>query len=90
LERVSLRIHGRVQGVWYRASTQKQAAALGLSGFVRNVADGSVEAVAEGPREQLEALIAWCREGPPHARVSEVESRFGDATGEFDDFRVTR
>lgn len=85
-----MRIHGRVQGVWYRASTQKQAAALGLSGFVRNVADGSVEAVAEGPREQLEALIAWCREGPPHARVSEVESRFGDATGEFDDFRVTR
>ena len=90
MQRVNLRIRGRVQGVYYRASTQREARALGLTGWVRNRPDGSVEALAEGPRPALERLIAWCEEGPPAARVTDVEQTWSDATNEFDDFRVLR
>ena len=68
-----LRIHGRVQGVFFRNWTVEQAEALGVSGWVRNRRDGSVEAVAFGTAEAVEALIARCREGPPAARVERVE-----------------
>ena len=70
--RVRLRIRGRVQGVFYRDSTQREAQRLGLYGWVRNRSDGSVEAVAQGPPERVAALIDWCHEGPPLARVAEV------------------
>jgi acylphosphatase len=70
--RVRLRIRGRVQGVFYRDSTQREAQRLGLHGWVRNRSDGSVEAVAQGPPEQVAALIDWCHEGPALARVLEV------------------
>jgi len=66
-------VRGRVQGVFYRASTCDRAAGLGLVGWVRNCADGSVELEAEGPAERVEQLIAWCREGPPAAAVTRVE-----------------
>lgn len=69
---VHLRIEGRVQGVYYRASTVQQAQRLGLTGWVLNCADGAVEAWAEGPKENLEQLIAWCHQGPPGARVTNV------------------
>jgi acylphosphatase len=68
-----LRIHGRVQGVWYRGWTVEQARALGLDGWVRNREDGSVEAVAAGPAAQVEDLIARCHQGPAAARVDRVE-----------------
>jgi acylphosphatase len=84
--RLSLRIRGRVQGVGYRAATRKQARALGLRGWVRNEQDGSVTVVAEGPREQLVALRRFCDEGPPFARVDQVEAIWDDATGEFPGF----
>lgn len=84
--RLSLRIRGRVQGVGYRAATRKQARALGLRGWVRNEQDGSVTVVAEGPREALVALRRFCDEGPPFARVDQVEAIWGDATGEFPGF----
>jgi acylphosphatase len=84
--RLSLRIRGRVQGVGYRAATRKQARALGLRGWVRNEQDGSVTVVAEGPREALQALRRWCDEGPPFARVDQVEAIWDDATGEFPGF----
>jgi acylphosphatase len=71
-KRYRLQIYGRVQGVWYRASAQRKAQELGLSGWVRNEADGSVSAEAQGPEEQLEAFVAWCRQGPPHAAVERV------------------
>ena len=70
--RVRLIIRGRVQGVWYRGSAQEIARELDLTGWVRNLGDGSVELVAEGERSALEALKAWCREGPPMARVHDV------------------
>ncbi len=84
--RLSLRIRGRVQGVGYRAATRKQARILGLRGWVRNEQDGSVTVVAEGPRDQLVALRRFCDEGPPFARVDQVEAVWGDATGEFPGF----
>jgi acylphosphatase len=70
--RVRLRIRGRVQGVFYRDSTQREAQRMELRGWVRNRSDGSVEAVAQGPPERVAALIDWCHEGPPLAQVAEV------------------
>ncbi len=72
LEAVQVRIYGRVQGVWFRAWTEKMATALGLAGWVRNRADGSVEALFVGPPDDVETMVARCREGPPAARVDEV------------------
>ncbi len=69
-----LRIAGRVQGVGYRAWVAEQARALGLAGFVRNRLDGTVELVARGPREALDALAAACRFGPPAARVDRIDA----------------
>lgn len=66
-------VDGRVQGVYYRASTQEQARALGLRGWVRNLPDGRVELRAQGTRGRVEALLAWCRKGPPSARVASVD-----------------
>ena len=70
---VRLRITGRVQGVWYRGWTIDQARELGLDGWVRNRRDGSVEAMAFGPAERVDELIARCRIGPPAAVVERVE-----------------
>ena len=69
---VRLRIRGLVQGVWFRAWTKAEARALGLDGWVRNRADGSVEALLSGPGAQVEAMIAACRQGPRAARVDDI------------------
>jgi acylphosphatase len=69
---VRVRIRGRVQGVWYRGWTVDQARRLGLSGWVRNRRDGSVDAVFSGPEQMVRAMIALCRQGPPPALVREV------------------
>lgn len=70
---VRLSISGRVQGVYYRASCRAEAERLGLNGWVRNTRDGRVEALAEGPREAVDRLIDWCRQGPALAFVTGVE-----------------
>lgn len=88
--RALVRVRGRVQGVSFRANTELQARALGLVGYVCNEADGSVRALAEGPREALDAWIGWCRRGPPHARVDATDVEWSCATGEFDDFHIRR
>ncbi len=69
---VKLKISGIVQGVFFRTSTRNHASMLGLSGWVRNNPDGSVEVWAQGDREGLMELISWCRHGPPGASVEEV------------------
>lgn len=70
---VRVRIHGRVQGVFFRAWTEDEATARGLSGWVRNRADGTVEAVFRGPAAKVDDMVAACRRGPPLAEVSRVE-----------------
>ena len=73
MSRARVRVRGRVQGVFFRAETRARAESLGVSGWVRNAADGSVEAVFEGPDERVESLVDWCRRGPAGAEVGEVE-----------------
>ncbi len=86
--RVHLVIHGRVQGVFFRASTRERALELYLTGWVSNLIDGSVEVVAEGAAQSLRELVAWCRQGPPGAHVVNIDVRDEMYTGEFDTFQV--
>ena len=88
--RVRLRISGKVQGVYYRSSASEEARVLGLCGFVRNLPTGEVELIAEGPSAALDALIAWCKVGPPAAEVAAVDVQYENSTGEYLDFRVRR
>ena len=88
-ERLEIRVTGTVQGVAFRWHTRARARELGLVGWVRNLPDGRVHLLAEGPREDLERLLLWCRQGPPSARVRELAPRWSAATGEFDGFRIT-
>ena len=87
-KRLHVYIEGRVQGVWFRDSTRTEASPLGLTGWVRNLPDGRVEAVFEGEEEDLNRILKWCHKGSPHSRVDRVEPQWGPATGEFADFRI--
>ncbi len=73
MTRAHLVVQGRVQGVYFRQSTQVEAERLGVRGWVRNRRDGSVEVVVEGEPAAVDALVAWCHQGPPMARVDAVE-----------------
>ncbi len=88
--RVHLRVEGRVQGVFFRASTLDQAIRLGLKGWVRNCPDGFVEVVAEGKRKKIDNLVDWCYHGPPGAHVLGVQLEWQDYKDEFQDFRIRR
>jgi acylphosphatase len=77
-------IRGRVQGVWFRESMRQEAARLGVTGWVANRTDGSVEAVVQGTPNQVEEITRWARRGPEQAQVSAVEA--SEATGEFPAF----
>ncbi|HVN84534.1 MAG TPA: acylphosphatase [Candidatus Binatia bacterium] len=83
-------VSGRVQGVGFRYSTLDEARRLGLTGWVRNRLDGSVELIAEGTRERLERLAIWCHDGPGGALVNHVETQWAEATGEFSGFTIHR
>jgi len=87
LKRVHLHVSGRVQGVFYRAECARQARALGLGGFVKNLHDGRVEAAFEGPADAVDKMLAWCREGTDWSEVENVEATEVQPTGERD-FRV--
>lgn len=89
MSRIHLTISGRVQGVFFRASAREAAARLGLTGWVRNLPDGRVETVAEGPKEKLQQFHQWCQYGPPGARVNGVECRWESAKGEFRAFTIS-
>jgi acylphosphatase len=71
--RVRVKVVGRVQGVFFRVSCAREARGLGVAGSVRNLADGSVEAVFEGHRAEVDAMVGWCRQGPPGARVARLD-----------------
>ena len=81
-------VEGRVQGVGYRAFTQKAAGRLGITGGVKNLPDGRVEILAEGPRVTLDELLKILRQGPPLSRVSDVLVQWRDATNRFPDFQI--
>lgn len=78
---VQLRISGRVQGVWYRGWTVDKAVALGLAGWVRNVTDGTVEALVNGPKAKVDEMISACRKGPVLARVDDIKVHVVDPPG---------
>jgi len=86
--RAHVLITGRVQGVFFRSETQDEAVRHGLTGWVRNIPDGRVEAVFEGEKDMVDRLIEFCRRGSPGARVMNVEVTWGDYTGEFESFSI--
>jgi acylphosphatase len=81
-------VSGRVQGVFFRMETKRAADRLGVSGWVRNLNDGTVEAVFEGSRDLVQAGLDWCRQGPPHAAVDDVQVTWQEYAGEFDGFQI--
>jgi acylphosphatase len=81
---VDVTVTGQVQGVFFRARTREQAGRLGVTGWVRNDPDGSVAAHFEGDQDAVEAIVEWCREGPPRARVERVDVREAEPTGARD------
>ncbi len=81
-------VHGRVQGVFFRGSVQRQAEILRLSGYVRNLPDGTVEVKAEGEKEQLDKLLDYLKVGTRPARVDKVVNEWAEYTGVFSGFRV--
>ena len=81
-------VHGRVQGVNFRGYTNQRAAALGVTGWIRNLPDGTVETVAEGSEHALRAFLGWLQIGPPASSVETVDATWGDASGQFTDFKI--
>ena len=90
MKRMRVLVSGTVQGVWFRESTRAEADRLGVAGWVRNLADGRVEAVFEGPALGVEAMVAWCHRGPKAASVERVQAEPEEPQGERGPFRVVR
>lgn len=74
IKHLTIKLYGRVQGVFFRQTTLEEALKLSLKGTVQNMPDGSVEVHAEGDKEDINQLIKWCQQGPEHARVERVET----------------
>ncbi len=88
--RLRVHIQGRVQGVGFRYATSRHARRMGLSGWVRNAADGSVEAAFEGDSETLRTMLAWCRQGPVFAAVTSVDAQWESGAPLYDGFHIRR
>ena len=86
--RAHLYISGIVQGVGYRWSCHREAGSRDLRGWVRNLSDGRVEAVLQGPKEEVEAMIRWCTRGPSEAQVSEIDVRYEDVKDDVQPFGI--
>ncbi len=86
--RAHVLVSGRVQGVFFRHETRLKALRNNVTGWVRNLPDGRVEAIFEGEKETVEAMIEFCRRGPPGAMVENVEIKWEKPTGEFKDFKI--
>lgn len=89
MKHYTIRVYGKVQGVFYRASSQEKAAELGLTGWVKNEVDGSVLIGAEGPEDKLQDFISWCHKGPTKASVEKV-TYAEDELQEYESFEVKR
>ena len=87
-KRIHLLIRGRVQGVYFRAAAVREARRLGITGWVRNRPDGTVEVVAEGDEDSIKELSSWANHGPSAARVDQVDVRWRGYTGEFPGFEI--
>ena len=81
-------VSGRVQGVFFRSETRREARRYNVTGWVRNLPDGRVEAVFEGEKENVERLVEFCRQGPSSAKVTQTEVIYESYTGEFRDFKL--
>ncbi|NIP67260.1 acylphosphatase [Candidatus Bathyarchaeota archaeon] len=81
-------VRGRVQGVFFRSQTRRLATRLEVEGWVKNLRDGRVEAIFEGEKQDVDKMIRFCREGPPRAKVRDVEVEWEEPTGEFERFSV--
>ncbi|MEM2995099.1 MAG: acylphosphatase [Candidatus Bathyarchaeia archaeon] len=81
-------VSGMVQGVFFRSETKREAKKRGVTGWVRNLSDGRVEAVFEGEEENVKQLISFCHCGPPGAKVTSVEVKWENYTGKFKDFEI--
>ena len=81
-------ISGRVQGVWFRANTKQKAEQLGVTGWVKNTADGKVEALFEGDKKHIQEMIDWCHQGPPLAQIDHVEITEQPVSNGFDGFSI--
>lgn len=90
MKRVRVLVSGTVQGVWFRESTRQEADRRGVSGWVRNLPDGRVEAVFEGEASAVDAMVQWCQSGPPNAHVEDVEVLVESPPREGLGFRVLR
>lgn len=88
MQRMHVLVKGKVQGVFFRASMHREAAALGITGWVKNLPDGSVEAIMEGSERNLAAMLSWCRQGPPGAAVRQVEVSEEPYMGHYRDFSI--
>lgn len=88
VKRAHLWIEGRVQGVFYRAWTRDLANKIGLKGWVKNLPDGRVEAVFEGPEEKVQMAINQCWQGPPAARVTDIEIKWEEPEGDLEGFEI--
>lgn len=88
LVRAHVVISGKVQGVFFRMETLEEARKTGVSGWVKNKQDGTVEAVFEGEKALVDSVIQWCRQGPPVSRVDNVDIEWEPYTGKFTDFSI--
>ncbi len=88
MARAHVFVSGRVQGVFFRTETQDEATRQGVTGWVRNLPDGRVEAVFEGEKDRVDRLVEFCKHGPPGARITNVEVIPESYTGEFRNFRI--
>lgn len=88
MKALHLIIHGRVQGVWFRASTQEVAGKMKIKGWVRNTPDGAVEAHIQGNDAAVDEMFVWCRQGPPGARVDSIDSEEVEPAEEFKAFSI--
>lgn len=86
--RAHVYVHGRVQGVFFRATTRDKARSLGVKGWVKNCLDGGVEAVFEGEKDTVEKIVNWCKKGPEGAFVNHIDAHWEKCSGEFDEFSI--